>query len=168
MPAASGDTGASPKRVFDILAYLVDRYLDLGEYPDLEALPPQLAAAGFDADEINRALDWLSGLKQMPGEAMVGEARDNGPAAIRLYSAAEDYKLAPEGRGYLQFLEDAGVLDWHRREVVIERIVALADAEMALEQIKLIVLVVLWQHGQPLNALIVDELLAPHGRVPVH
>ena len=46
--------------MFDILAYLVERFFDLGAYPDLESLPRQLAAAGFEPDDIEDALKWLA------------------------------------------------------------------------------------------------------------
>jgi Smg protein len=45
---------------------------------------------------------------------------------------------------------------------------ALDDTEVRVEQIKLIVLMVLWNQGQPLDTLIVDELLATERTGPLH
>ncbi len=167
--------GATPQPVFDILAYLVERYLDLGDYPDLDALPRQLAAAGFDPDEIEQAVQWLSGLRQsMPGplarevSAPAGPLEPARPASLRFYAPVEQHKITLDGRGYLQFLEANAVLGPAQREVVIERITALEQPEVGLDQVKLIVLLVLWNHGQPLNALVVDELLATERAGPLH
>jgi len=45
---------------------------------------------------------------------------------------------------------------------------ALDDTEVRVEQIKLIVLMVLWNQGQPLDTLTVDELLATERTGPLH
>jgi Smg protein len=69
-------------------------------------------------------------------------------------------KIHLDGRGFLQFLEAAGVLESFQREVVIDRIMALEEPDVGVEQVKLIVLMVLWNQGQPMDLLILDELLA--------
>jgi Smg protein len=146
--------------VFDILTYLVERYFDLGAYPDLETLSRQLAAAGFESDDIDQAVHWLSGLAEA-SPAVVRGTRSLHPAgALRHYAAAESRKIAREGRGFLHFLENAGVLEPEQREVVIDRIMALDEPEVGVEQVKLIVLMVLWNQGEALDSLVVDELLA--------
>jgi len=68
----------------------------------------------------------------------------------------------------LQFLESTGVLSAAQREVVIDRVMALDDGEVRVAQVKLIVLMVLWNQGQPLDSLIVDELLATERTGPLH
>jgi Smg protein len=149
--------------VFDILAYLVERYFVLGSYPDAETLSRQLAAAGFEADDIHEALDWLSGLEQDALPHTVSGARNGAKVVLppmRHYIDAEQRRIDPEARGFLQFLESTGVLGAAQREVVIDRVMALDDTEVRVEQVKLIVLMVLWNQGQPLDTLIVDELLA--------
>jgi Smg protein len=60
------------------------------------------------------------------------------------------------------------VLGAAQREVVIDRVMALDESEVRLEQVKLIVLMVLWNQGQPLDTLIVDELLANERTGPLH
>jgi Smg protein len=145
--------------VFDILAYLVERYYDLGSYPDLETLSRQLAAAGFEAAQIDEAVHWLTGLEQLSPSVVVGNLQNAGDS-IRHYAPAEMRKIHLDGRGFLQFLEAAGVLESSQREVVIDRIMALGEPEVGVEQVKLIVLMVLWNQGQALDSLILDELLA--------
>jgi Smg protein len=152
--------------VFEILNYLVERYFDLGEYPDLASLPRQLAAAGFEADDIDQAVNWLTGLGQAAPAAVHEHRRAHG--ALRHYAAAEARKIGRDCRGYLQFLEGAGMLEPGKREVVIDRIMALGEAEVDLEQVKLIVLMVLWNQGERLGSLLVDELLASGRSTTLH
>ena len=144
--------------MFDILAYLVERFFDLGAYPDLESLPRQLAAAGFEPDDIEDALKWLAALQERAGSAAT--LRAQAIPSVRQFAGTEQQKIDVGGRGYLHFLEVAGILDAARRELVIDRIMAMPDSEVSVEQIKLIALMVLWNHGRPLDALVVEELLA--------
>ena len=51
--------------MFDILMYLFESYFNAGSYPDPDKLSIKLSAAGFEDDDINRALNWLSGLNQL-------------------------------------------------------------------------------------------------------
>lgn len=145
--------------MFDILAYLVERYYDLGSYPDLDTLSRQLAAAGFEPAQIDEAVHWLTGLEQPSPSVVAGSLRKAGNS-IRHYAPAEMRKIHLDGRGFLQFLEAAGVLESFQREVVIDRIMALEEPDVGVEQVKLIVLMVLWNQGQPMDLLILDELLA--------
>ena len=59
----------------------------------------------------------------------------------------------------LLFLENAGILDSECREMIVERALALGETEIELENLKVIVLMVLWQQDRPINGLILDELL---------
>ena len=154
--------------MFEILNYLVERYFDLGAYPDLATLPRQLAAAGFEPDDIDQAVDWLTGLEQASPDVVRGTRRSHPAGALRHYAAAEARKISCDGRGYLHFLEGAGVLGPAQREVVVDRIMALDEPEVGLEQIKLIVLMVLWNQGEMLDSLLVDELLASERTGTLH
>ena len=61
--------------------------------------------------------------------------------------------------GFLSLLESAGVLGTAHRELIIERAMALADFTITLNRLKVIVLMVLWQQEEPIDTLMVDELL---------
>jgi Smg protein len=152
--------------VFDILAYLVQRFFDFGAYPDLEALPRQLSAAGFEPDDIEDALKWLAALQERVSVDVALSV--HAAPSVRQFASAEQLKIDVPGRGYLHFLEGAKVLDAARRELVIDRIMALPGAHVGIEQVKLIVLMVLWNHGARLDALIVDELLTSEGSQLLH
>lgn len=156
--------------MFDILAYLVERYYELGAYPDQDTLSRQLVAAGFETQDIHEALRWLSGLEphgwrhRGPGT----ELDPDDPLSLRHYTPAEQRKLDVPSRGFLHFLEAAGALDASQREVVLDRVMALTDVEIGLDELKLVILLVLWNQGHPLDSLILDELLVSERIVTLH
>lgn len=166
-------SGFQPRRrdsfltVFDILAYLVHRYWNLGDLPDVDALSRHLSAVGFETGEIDQAVDWLSGLSSARGTIEPG-LQAVASDAIRCYSAEEEQQIDREARGYLYFLESAGVLDSVQREVVLDRIAALNDSEIEIDQVKLIVLMVLWSQGPRPDNLIFEELFATHSWRSLH
>ncbi len=147
--------------MFDILAYLVERYYDFGTYPDQDTLSQQLIAAGFDTQDVNQALRWLSGLEAttFANRVSTGERRIQGDASLRQYAPAEQSKIDADSRGFLQFLESAGVLNGIQREIIVDRVMALDEVEVGLDELKLVVLLVLWKQGHALDALLLDELL---------
>jgi Smg protein len=155
--------------VLDILAYLVGRFLDHGLYPDAETLSRQLIAAGFDGKEVEQALQWLAGLEpsldSVPA-ALSGLATK--PHSVRQFTNTEEQKITRESRGYLLFLEGAGALPPVQRELVLERAMALDATEVDVEQIKVVVLLVLWSQQRPLDSLMLDELLAAERVGTVH
>lgn len=148
--------------MFDILQYLYDHYLVDDRYPDAESLALKLASAGFGQAEIERALSWLDGLAEL-------QAEDEDPLAyhgMRLYNEHEIARLAPAGRGFLTFLENAGLLTPHAREWVIERALALEEQEVPAEKIKWIALLALWKLGGPLSALWLEDLVREDDEPP--
>jgi len=153
--------------VFDILAYLVERYYELGTYPDQDTLSRQLVAAGFETQEIHQALRWLAGLEQNGWRHSEAGLGSDGMVSLRHYTPAEQRKLDTDGRGFLHFLEAAGALDASQREVVLDRVMA-TEIEIGLDELKLVVLLVLWNQGRPLDSLILDELLVSERAVTLH
>lgn len=143
--------------MFDILVYLFESYIHADACPESDQLARKLAAAGFEDEEISEALEWLAGLRRVAREIQPGIAPSED--SIRLYSDDECLRLSPECRGFLAFLGGSGVLDAASRELIIERAMALEGFNITLERLKVIVLMVLWQQEQPMDTLVVDELL---------
>ena len=143
--------------MFDILVYLFENYVHADACPEPAQLARKLTAAGFEEEEIAEALDWLSGLRQLSdGE---GPAQCARPGSLRIYADDELVPLGVECRGFLLFLVYAGILDAECREMIVERALALGETEIELDNLKVIVLMVLWQQDRPINGLILDELL---------
>ncbi len=151
--------------MYDIFVYLYEycHRADLSEDNDLIA--KKLSAAGFDESDISEALSWLAGVLHAPHRRLAqlpGSAR-----AIRAYAPRECAKLDAGCRGLVMHLENIGVLDPVLRELVIDRAMAAAGRLLSLDQLKLIVLMVLWNLETPASRLIAEELLAPEdNRLP--
>ncbi|KAB2969466.1 DUF494 domain-containing protein [Zoogloea sp.] len=143
--------------MFDILVYLFENYVHADACPEPAQLARKLTAAGFEEEEITEALEWLSGLRQLSdGERPAQFSR---AGSLRIYADDEQVRLGVECRGFLLFLENSGILDSECREMIVERALALSETEIELENLKVIVLMVLWQQDRPINGLILDELL---------
>jgi len=136
------------ENVFDVLMYLFENYFyeDVDSDPDRESLESELFEAGFTTLEVRKAFEWLDALaesRKLPG---LGSA---GHASVRIYTDEECGRLDTECRGFLLFLEQAGILTAASRELVIDRMVALESEEIDLETLKWVILMVLFsQPGQ--------------------
>lgn len=127
------------ENVFDIIIYLFENYLDdeYGFVPDPEAIRTELLEAGFPQSEVNKAFEWLESLTQQQ------DIKSAAPS-FRVFSAEETAKLDTECRGLLIFLEQSGILTPASREQVIDRLMAFQDDEISLENLKWVVLVILF------------------------
>jgi Smg protein len=67
--------------------------------------------------------------------------------------------------GFVNFLESAGVLSAHMREIVMDRAMAVPGQPVSLDDLKIIVLMVYWSVGLEPDALVLDELCDDHDRV---
>jgi Smg protein len=130
------------ENVLDVLMYLFEHYMDddSDSEPDRQDLQARLHEAGFPSSEIDRALGWLDRLvSEEPVAARVGSE-----AAQRVYTLEEQHRLNVEARGFLVFLEQNGLLTAGTRELVIDRVMELDAEEIDLDQLKWVVLMVLF------------------------
>ncbi|MGH8467217.1 MAG: DUF494 family protein [Pseudomonas sp.] len=128
--------------ILDVLLYLFEHYFseDADIVRDRDTLQNSLIQAGFSPAEINKAFDWLDALaEQRPA---VSVARVDGP--VRIFHGPELDKLDVEGRGFLMFLEQHGILDANQRELVLDRAMALDQDDLDLDDLKWVVLMVLF------------------------
>lgn len=135
--------------ILDVLLYLFEHYFtnDAIEEPS-EAITAhngplmgELREAGFSSTEIRKAFDWLDALaRQRPAP---GQPRVNGP--VRIFHESEQDKLDIDARGFLLFLEQHGILDASQRELVLDRAMALDQDELDLDDLKWVVLMVLFK-----------------------
>ena len=130
--------------ILDVLMYLFENYMndDIEFDADEESLRVELLEAGFSAIEISKAFDWLEGLASLQNHPESFEQVNS--SSIRIYTDKETIKLNLECRGFLQFLEQTGVLDHLTRELVVDRVMALESEEIDLDQLKWVVLMVLF------------------------
>ena len=133
--------------ILDVLLYLFEHYFTedadlVRDHDSLRSGPlfEELGQAGFSPAEINKAFEWLDALaSQRPTTTTT---RANGPT--RIYFGPELDKLDVECRGFLLFLEQHGILDADQRELVLDRAMALDQDELDLDDLKWVVLMVLF------------------------
>ncbi|WP_105188774.1 DUF494 family protein [Pseudoalteromonas sp. T1lg48] len=131
--------------MFDILMYLFENYIhnESEIFVEESALTDELLKAGFNSPEIYKALDWLEQLAQLQHSDELPYLHTAPTAACRIYTGEESIKLDIQCQGFLLFLEQVGVINSTTREMVIDRAMALDHAQIALDDLKWVVLMVL-------------------------
>ena len=143
--------------MYDILAYLFENCQQVDLKHDRERVAKKLSAAGFEDSDISEALHWLAGMRPpQPGRAPLPDRH----SAFRAYAPRELAKLDAHCRGFLMTLEHSGILDAANRELVLERSLAASGESLTLEQLKLIVLMVLWNQHTATSLLVAEDLFS--------
>ncbi|MFZ1546736.1 MAG: DUF494 domain-containing protein [Candidatus Nitrotoga sp.] len=151
--------------MFDILMFLFESYFHAGRYPNSDKLSRKLSAAGFEDEDITRALTWLSGLEQLNKANYPSTINDS---SGRFYADLEIKRVSFETLRFLTFWEQNKIITPIEREMILDRAVALNRDNLPLDQVKLIVLMVLWNQRQDLDPLIVEDLLIPADSSRLH
>jgi len=151
--------------MYDILVYVFENCQQTELAYDRDRVAKKLSAAGFEDADISEALHWLAGVARAPQG--VREPLPDARSSFRAYAPRELAKLDAACRGFLMTLEHSGILSAETRELVIERALAATGDLLNLEQLKLVVLMVLWNHELPTSRLLAEDLFtAPHTRAP--
>ena len=151
--------------MYDILVYLFENCQQAEIADDRERVARKLSAAGFEDSDISEALHWLAGVLRAPlgARPVLPDAR----TSFRAYAPRELAKLDAECRGFLLTLEHSGILTAETRELVLERSLAASGSALSLDQLKLIVLMVLWNQQTPTSRLLAEDLFSSaHSRLP--
>jgi len=160
--------------MFEVLVFVYEHYWRGDACPQLSQLERKLHAVGFETQEIKDALQWLGGLHQatrntqrpemhVPGalapvRPVMVDTLVDASTSMRVFSFAEQNRLGAECLGFIRFLESAGALPPHMREIVVDRAMACGSEDLSLEDLKIIVLMVYWSFGEEPDALVLDEL----------
>ncbi len=158
------------ENVFDVLMYLFENYMDEDADidQDQETLANELVKAGFPRGEISKAFSWLEGLSDLRQRDTIPLA-GGVPGSIRHYSQAEGAKMSAECRGFVLAMEQRGVLDTGTREMVIDRVMAIETEEIELDQLKWIILLVLFNHaGHEQAYTIFEDMVFEDARHDLH
>ena len=151
--------------MFEILIYLFESYFDAGSYPEPDKLSRKLSAAGFEGEEISEALTWLSALQEQNSGSYPASLEHSGQ---RHFAELEMQFISAEARRFLLFAEQQRLISAVEREITIDRSVALKQENLGLDKLKLIMLMVLWNHHQELDPLLIEELLTPLHSAQLH
>lgn len=156
------------ENVLDVLMYLFETYVDAEEdpEPDHSELRVELSKAGFANAEIDRALDWLDGLTDHQDNLAFHAQTVRG---TRIYNKLEHQRLDVPCRGYITYLEQIGILSAPQREILVDRLLALESHDIDVEQIKWVVLMVLFsQPGQEVAYARMEDLVFEENTGAVH
>ncbi len=154
------------ENIFEVLMYLMENYIDqdASRDPERHEIETRLLEAGFGDNEVIQAFDWLDQLSDIESGAELESE------ALRVYRDDERDFLGTEGVGFLYRLEQVGVLKPAAREQVVDRFMALNAPHRDLDQLKWVVLMVLFNHpGQDaINFAWLEELIYDERPLSVH
>jgi Smg protein len=151
--------------MYDILVYVFENCQQTEVAHEADRVAKKLSAAGFEDADISEALQWLAGVLRAPQG--VGIELPDAQRSFRAFAPRELAKLDAECRGFLLTLEHSGLLNPVTRELVLERSLAASGDSLTLEQLKLIVLMVLWNQQTPTSRLVAEDLFSmPQARLP--
>ncbi len=129
--------------MLEILLYLFENYLDteqdLVSNPD--AVRVELIEAGFQSPEVTKAFEWLEPLTEE--SALFSSA-----PTIRIFANEEMERIDVESRGMIVHLEQSGILSPSSRELVIDRLLALDEPVLTVDNLKWVVLMVLFSQPE--------------------
>jgi len=150
--------------MYDILVFVFENCQQADVAYDRDRVAKKLSAAGFEDSDISEALHWLAGMARAPQG--VREPLPDARSSFRAYAPRELAKLDARCRGFLLTLEQSGILNAETRELVLERALAASGEVLSLEQLKLVVLMVLWNQQTATSRLVAEDLFtAPHARL---
>ena len=135
--------------MFDILMYLFDNYINQNSQNidmiiNQNTLTDELLQAGFEEDEIMQAMSWLAKLSDLKELDKKRALVLSDPGSIRIFTDEENTKLDVNCRGFILFLEQLKVLEPTTREIVLDRVMELDLDEVGLDDLKWVVLMVLF------------------------
>ena len=132
--------------MFDILMYLFENYIhsEAEVMVDHDILTDELTRAGFHQDEIYKALNWLEKLSALQDSDAYPYFTRVGNKSFRIYTEDEMKLLDTESRGFILFLEQVNVLDFTTREMVIDRVMELDTTHFSIDDLKWVILMVLF------------------------
>lgn len=150
--------------MYDVLVYVFENCQQTEVAYDADRVAKKLSAAGFEDSDISEALQWLDGVLHASQTGL--DKLPDAQRSFRAFAPRELAKLDAQCRGFLMTLENSGILNPQTRELVIERSLATSGEALTLEQLKLIVLMVLWNRQTPTSRLVAEDLFsAPHTRL---
>ncbi len=132
--------------MFEVIIYLFESYLQVDQTLEIDAqeITDELLEEGFQKSEINKALAWLdnlAGLHEQNPQSRTTAAKET---SHRIYSVIEQQRLSSECQGYISYLEQAKILDTYSREIVIDCAMSLDVHELNLQNLKWLILMVLF------------------------
>ncbi len=129
--------------MLEILLYLFENYLGTEQelVPDPDTVRVELLEAGFPSPEVTKAFEWLEPLA-------VETALLSSAPSLRIFAPQEMERLDVDCRGLIIQLEQSGILSPNSRELVIDRLLALDEPVLTVDNLKWVVLMVLFSQPE--------------------
>jgi Smg protein len=108
---------------------------------DNATLLTALRQLGFDSQDVRTAIAWLGGFKQI--EHAVKNIATPAQTSIRVFTENERQKLAIEVRGFIHLMQQNGLLDHSKCELIIERAMSLEGSRICMRDLHCIINVIL-------------------------
>jgi len=143
------------QNVVDVLMYLFENIItdENPIFPENEHMFDRLEDLGFPHHDILLAFDWLEDLAEIHTDLL--SSSETRPVintrSVRVYSELEKMLLDIHCISFLIHLEQNQVITAVSREVILDRVIAL-DVELELEQLKWIIMIVLYSQPGEENA----------------
>jgi Smg protein len=157
--------------MFDILMYLFENYIhsEAEVMVDHDILTDELTRAGFHQDEIYKALAWLEKLAALQDTDSYPYFSREASRSFRIYTDEEKQLFDIECQGFLMFLEQVNVLDFTTREMVIDRVMELDTQFFTIDDLKWVVLMVLFNvPGKESAYSQMEDLIFDEQEGPLH
>lgn len=130
---------------------------------DAESLVEELAAEGWEPDEVAAALAWIERFFAVSGGEQPAPQPGFASRGLRTRSTEELFCVSPGAFGFLLGLENAGVIDAATREEILDRALATCEDEVGEDHIRAISRAVLEARGD--DASLTDAPPPERGRL---
>lgn len=132
--------------MFEVIIYLFESYMQVDHNIEVDAqeITEELLEEGFQRGDISKALAWLDHLSGLHEKSESNRVQLAQSTSHRIYSELEQFRLNSECQGYISYLEQAEILNAYTREVVIDCAMLLELNELELQDLKWLVLMVLF------------------------
>jgi len=148
--------------MFEVLVFMFENYFAEQAMPDDATLEQELTEAGFKERDILRAFDWFKGMKSMLDKPEFDYSHTT--TATRIFTKSELKKINTESLGLLIFLQQANVINDMERDLIIDRAMALKQANITIEETRWITMIALWNQGREKDySFVEDALFNPRG-----
>ncbi|HIP76301.1 MAG TPA: DUF494 domain-containing protein [Psychromonas hadalis] len=131
--------------MFDVIMYLFDSYFfdENAHSVDANEIKKELLEEGFTRSDITKAMGWFEHLEKSHESKIDCQLDQPKKTSHRIYHKCESAKINSECQGFLLYLEEADILNVASREVIIECMMQLDDAELDLFDFQWLTLMVL-------------------------
>jgi len=151
--------------------YLFENYIhsESAIFVEENELTEELKRAGFHSSEIYKALDWLEQLADLQKSDEFPYLNRSPSHSVRIFTDSECDKLDINCRSFLMFLEQVSLINPITREMVIDRIFDLDKEIISLDDLKWVVLMVLFNvPGQEGAYAQMEDLIFDERKGQVH